>query len=104
MTQCALANHGSVELTSFPHPCVFFADLEELCGAEGSTCHAPAADSHDALLRRAQAAEDRARQSEEALSRAMDDLHKLKSVMLHPFSATSNYNYQNFHESHTFFI
>nr|XP_019954970.1 PREDICTED: protein arginine N-methyltransferase 3 [Paralichthys olivaceus] len=56
-------------------------DPEELCGIQGSsvsTCPSSGAGSHDALLRKAQAAEERARQSEEALSRAMDDLHKLK--------------------------
>lgn len=59
------------------------ADPEELCSCEGSsrpTCQSSGAGSHDALLQRAQAAEERARLSEEALARAMDDLHKLKSV------------------------
>lgn len=36
--------------------------------------------TQSALLQRATAAEERAQRSEEALSRAMDDLHKLKSV------------------------
>ncbi|XP_030579979.1 protein arginine N-methyltransferase 3 [Archocentrus centrarchus] len=49
------------------------ADPEELCGSDG-----PRAEGHGALLHRAQAAEERARCSEEALARAMDDLHKLK--------------------------
>lgn len=56
-------------------------DPEELCGSEGSclsTCPSSGPEPHDALLRRAQAAEERARCSEEALTRAMDDLHKLK--------------------------
>ncbi|XP_034435852.1 protein arginine N-methyltransferase 3 [Hippoglossus hippoglossus] len=56
-------------------------DPEELCDSQGSgvsACPSSGAGSHDALLQRAQAAEERARQSEEALSRAMDDLHKLK--------------------------
>ncbi|KAM9366223.1 protein arginine N-methyltransferase 3 [Symphorus nematophorus] len=56
-------------------------DPEELCDGEGSsllTCQASGADSHDALLQRAHVAEERARRSEEALARAMDDLHKLK--------------------------
>ncbi|XP_070818175.1 protein arginine N-methyltransferase 3 [Chaetodon trifascialis] len=56
-------------------------DPEELCGSGGSslsTCQSSGTESHDALLHRAQAAEDRARRSEEALARAMDDLHKLK--------------------------
>ncbi|XP_070690849.1 protein arginine N-methyltransferase 3 isoform X2 [Pempheris klunzingeri] len=56
-------------------------DPEELCGDEGSslsTCPSSGADSQDALLQRALAAEERARCSGEALARAMDDLHKLK--------------------------
>ncbi|CAJ1049575.1 protein arginine N-methyltransferase 3 [Xyrichtys novacula] len=56
-------------------------DPEELCSVEGSiqpTCPLSVAESHDALLQKAQAAEERARRSEEALARAMDDLHKLK--------------------------
>ncbi|XP_051235451.1 protein arginine N-methyltransferase 3 isoform X2 [Dicentrarchus labrax] len=56
-------------------------DPEELCGSEGSsllTSQSSGAQSHDALLQRAQTAEERARSSEEALARAMDDLHKLK--------------------------
>ncbi|XP_029946360.1 protein arginine N-methyltransferase 3 isoform X2 [Salarias fasciatus] len=53
-------------------------DPEELCGSEGSCLSSSGAESHDALLRRTQAAEERARCSEEALARAMDDLHKLK--------------------------
>ncbi|CAB1438316.1 unnamed protein product [Pleuronectes platessa] len=56
-------------------------DPEELCEIQGSgvsACPSSGAGSHDALLQRARAAEERARQSEEALSRAMDDLHKLK--------------------------
>lgn len=64
---------------------MFPADPEELCGSEGSSLsgcpQSSGAKSHDALLQRAQAAEERARFSEEALARAMDDLHKLKSVM-----------------------
>ncbi|XP_071345586.1 protein arginine N-methyltransferase 3 [Trachinotus anak] len=55
-------------------------DPEELCGIGSgvSACPLSGAGSHDALLQRAQAAEERARLSEEALSRAMEDLHKLK--------------------------
>ncbi|XP_017282208.1 protein arginine N-methyltransferase 3 [Kryptolebias marmoratus] len=56
-------------------------DPEELCGGEepcSSICPSSMAESHDALLRRAQTAEERARSSEEALARAMEDLHKLK--------------------------
>ncbi|XP_076003137.1 protein arginine N-methyltransferase 3 [Genypterus blacodes] len=52
-------------------------DPEELCDIEGPVPPAGVR-SHDALLQRARAAEDRARQSEETLARAMDDLHKLK--------------------------
>ncbi|XP_033481287.2 protein arginine N-methyltransferase 3 [Epinephelus lanceolatus] len=54
-------------------------DPEELCeGLSPSACPPSGAESHDALQQRAQAAEERARRSEEALARAMDDLHKLK--------------------------
>ncbi|XP_042342948.1 protein arginine N-methyltransferase 3 [Plectropomus leopardus] len=54
-------------------------DPEELCeGLSPSACPSSGAESHDALRQRAQAAEERARSSEEALARAMDDLHKLK--------------------------
>ncbi|KAM7015313.1 protein arginine N-methyltransferase 3 [Tautogolabrus adspersus] len=56
-------------------------DPEELCSVGGSvlsTCPSSGAESHNAVLQRAQAAEERARHSEEALARAMDDLHKLK--------------------------
>ncbi|XP_042562319.1 protein arginine N-methyltransferase 3-like isoform X2 [Clupea harengus] len=53
-------------------------DLEDLCGVEamvvGQSCGGQAAD----LLQRAQQAEERALRSEEALARAMEDLHKLK--------------------------
>uniref|UniRef100_A0A3B5B1W1 type I protein arginine methyltransferase n=1 Tax=Stegastes partitus TaxID=144197 RepID=A0A3B5B1W1_9TELE len=52
-------------------------DPEELCSSEGS-CSSSGPQPHDALVRRAQAAEERACRSEEALARAMDDLHKLK--------------------------
>ena len=54
------------------------SDLEDLCGVEamvvGQSCGGQAAD----LLQRAQQAEERALRSEEALARAMEDLHKLK--------------------------
>lgn len=69
---------------------MFLADPEELCGMEGSSssaCQLSGAGSHDAILQRAQAAEEKARLSEEALSRAMDDLHKLKSVTILHFYA-----------------
>lgn len=60
---------------------VFLADPEELCAGEGSNLAAcQLSGTHNALLQRAQAAEERARCSEEALARAMEDLHKLKSV------------------------
>ena len=60
---------------------MFLADPEELCeGSSLSMCPSSGAESHDALQQRARAAEERARSSEEALARAMDDLHKLKSV------------------------
>ncbi|XP_072315960.1 protein arginine N-methyltransferase 3-like [Eucyclogobius newberryi] len=50
-------------------------DPEELCASGPS--HSSST-SHDALLQRAIEAEERARRAEEALTRAMDDLHKLK--------------------------
>ncbi|KAM6950005.1 protein arginine N-methyltransferase 3 isoform 1-T2 [Lycodopsis pacificus] len=54
-------------------------DLEELCeGSSLSTCPSSGTKSHDALQQRALAAEERARTAEEALTRAMDDLQKLK--------------------------
>ncbi|CAK6971522.1 protein arginine N-methyltransferase 3 [Scomber scombrus] len=52
-------------------------DPEELCSREVSS-QSSGAESDNAVLRRAQAAEERAHHSEEALARAMDDLHKLK--------------------------
>lgn len=58
---------------------VFLTDPEELCGTVGSSLSS-GTESHNALLQRAQAAEEKARCSGEALARAMDDLHKLKSV------------------------
>ncbi|XP_037553628.1 protein arginine N-methyltransferase 3 [Nematolebias whitei] len=56
-------------------------DPEELCSRDdpcSSTRSSSTPESRDALLRRAQTAEERARSSEEALARAMEDLHKLK--------------------------
>lgn len=53
-------------------------DPEELCGIDASASRSSGVSSHDALLQRVLAAEERARRSEEALSRAMDDLHKLR--------------------------
>uniref|UniRef100_A0A8C6WIB9 Protein arginine N-methyltransferase 3 n=1 Tax=Neogobius melanostomus TaxID=47308 RepID=A0A8C6WIB9_9GOBI len=54
-------------------------DPEELSALDPSAQSGQAAgNSHDALLQRALAAEERAARAEEALSRAMDDLHKLK--------------------------
>ncbi|TNN58910.1 Protein arginine N-methyltransferase 3 [Liparis tanakae] len=54
-------------------------DPEELCeDASLPVCSSSGAQSHDALQQRAQAAEERASTSEQALTRAMDDLHKLK--------------------------
>lgn len=59
---------------------VFAADPEELCVRERPACPSSEPETRDALLQRAQAAEERARRSEEALARAMEDLHKLRSV------------------------
>ncbi|XP_056268600.1 protein arginine N-methyltransferase 3 [Pseudoliparis swirei] len=54
-------------------------DPEELCeDASLSVCSSSGAQSHDALQQRTHAAEERASTSEQALTRAMDDLHKLK--------------------------
>uniref|UniRef100_H2UUN9 Protein arginine N-methyltransferase 3 n=1 Tax=Takifugu rubripes TaxID=31033 RepID=H2UUN9_TAKRU len=53
-------------------------DPEELCGDNESNLSVPSPGTPDALLQRAQAAEERARRSEEALARAMEDLHTLK--------------------------
>ncbi|KAG7473683.1 hypothetical protein MATL_G00098450 [Megalops atlanticus] len=59
-------------------------DLEELCGAEveGDVEVAEPSSSHfhSALLQRAEQAEQRALQTEEALARAMEDLHRLKQL------------------------
>ncbi|MEQ2314126.1 hypothetical protein AMECASPLE_008955 [Ameca splendens] len=52
-------------------------DPEELCGRE-DMCSSSRAEPCDKLVRRALAAEERAHRSEEALTRAMEDLHKLK--------------------------
>ena len=60
-------------------------DPEELCGGDGEgPPPGPVSGAPDlsAVLQRAQAAEDRAQRAEEALARAMDDLHKLKFVLL----------------------
>ncbi|CAL8404836.1 unnamed protein product [Boreogadus saida] len=56
-------------------------DPEELCGGDGegpAQGPVPGAPDQGAMLQRAQSAEDRAQRAEEALARAMDDLHKLK--------------------------
>lgn len=74
-----------------------FLDPEELCEKECSSlsaCQSSGTESHEAVLQRALAAEERARLSEEALARAMDDLHKLKSVTFCVFTSfvtSSNY-------------
>ncbi|XP_015228832.1 PREDICTED: protein arginine N-methyltransferase 3 [Cyprinodon variegatus] len=52
-------------------------DLEELCEKDDMS-PSPRTQPSDELLCRAQAAEARAKRSEEALTRAMEDLHKLK--------------------------
>ncbi|XP_053722683.1 protein arginine N-methyltransferase 3 [Synchiropus splendidus] len=52
-------------------------DPEELCCWEDSPTKC-GGDSNNAVLQRAKAAEERACQSEKALARAMEDLHKLK--------------------------
>lgn len=75
---------GYTKKKNLSHPFVR-ADLEELCGDDGSNPSVYSPGTHDALLQRAQAAEERAHRSEEALARAMEDLHKLKSVTVHYF-------------------
>lgn len=71
-------------------PCVpfAFADIEELYGL-GADTEAPDPESAAALLHRAQCAEERAGRTEQALSRALEDLHKLKSVCRHLLSQCS---------------
>ncbi|KAL1271808.1 hypothetical protein QQF64_030824, partial [Cirrhinus molitorella] len=53
-------------------------DVEELSEAAAVTLSPAASDEVPLLLQRARQAEDRAQRAEEALARAMDDLHKLK--------------------------
>ncbi|RVE74182.1 hypothetical protein OJAV_G00019410 [Oryzias javanicus] len=54
-------------------------DPEELLSDEApSACPSSKSEAYNVLLLRAQVAEERARSSEEALARAMEDLHKLK--------------------------
>uniref|UniRef100_A0A673HLU3 type I protein arginine methyltransferase n=1 Tax=Sinocyclocheilus rhinocerous TaxID=307959 RepID=A0A673HLU3_9TELE len=53
-------------------------DVEELSEATAVTLSPAAGDQVSLLLQRARQAEDRAQRAEEALARAMDDLHKLK--------------------------
>ncbi|XP_048041389.1 protein arginine N-methyltransferase 3 isoform X2 [Megalobrama amblycephala] len=53
-------------------------DVEELSEAAAVTLSPSAGDQMPALLQRARQAEDRAQRAEEALARAMEDLHKLK--------------------------
>uniref|UniRef100_A0A672QTL8 type I protein arginine methyltransferase n=1 Tax=Sinocyclocheilus grahami TaxID=75366 RepID=A0A672QTL8_SINGR len=53
-------------------------DVEELSEATAVTLSAAAGDQVSLLLQRARQAEDRAQRAEEALARAIDDLHKLK--------------------------
>lgn len=62
------------------------ADPEELCEDNESNLSVQSSGTHNALLQRAQAAEERARRSEEALARAMEDLHRLKSVTVNSFN------------------
>lgn len=80
---CVTVLHFLVSMVYVCVLSVFLADPEELCGSDGSrvsACALSGPKTHDALLQRAQAAEERARRSEEALARAMEDLHKLRSV------------------------
>ncbi|XP_055010363.1 protein arginine N-methyltransferase 3-like [Boleophthalmus pectinirostris] len=64
---------------SDPTTLVLTSHPEELCAFAPPSCsRGPAPSSHDALLQRAIEAEERARRAEEALTRATDDLHKLR--------------------------
>ncbi|XP_030621704.1 protein arginine N-methyltransferase 3 [Chanos chanos] len=53
-------------------------DVEELCGAEVTQMGTSCSDQTAVLLHRARQAEERAQQAEDALARAMEDLHKLR--------------------------
>ncbi|XP_051503516.1 protein arginine N-methyltransferase 3-like isoform X2 [Myxocyprinus asiaticus] len=64
----------------FPDDLLLQIDLEELSGAEAVTLSTSAGDQAALLLQRAKQAEDRAQRAEEALARAMEDLHKLKML------------------------
>uniref|UniRef100_A0A3B1K090 type I protein arginine methyltransferase n=1 Tax=Astyanax mexicanus TaxID=7994 RepID=A0A3B1K090_ASTMX len=68
---------------ALPDDPLLLIDLEDLIGGEMKLDAAPGGqvegkDQTTALLRKAQQAEERAERSEEALARAMEDLHKLK--------------------------
>lgn len=64
----------------------FISDPEELLSGEApSACPSSNTEAYNVLLLRAQAAEERAHSSEDALARAMEDLHKLKLVTFRTF-------------------
>uniref|UniRef100_A0A671LIV6 Protein arginine N-methyltransferase 3 n=1 Tax=Sinocyclocheilus anshuiensis TaxID=1608454 RepID=A0A671LIV6_9TELE len=63
---------------ALPDDPLLLIDVEELIEAADVTLSPAAGDQVPLLLQRARQAEDRAQRAEEALARAMDDLHKLK--------------------------
>ncbi|KAK7176851.1 hypothetical protein R3I93_000942 [Phoxinus phoxinus] len=80
-----LASNGPVPWNSdeymkpvLPDDPLLQIDVEELSEAASVTLSPSAGDRVPALLQRASQAEDRAQRAEEALARAMEDLHKLK--------------------------
>ncbi|XP_077083988.1 protein arginine N-methyltransferase 3 [Siphateles boraxobius] len=80
-----LASNGPVPWNSdeymkpvLPDDPLLQIDVEELSEAAAVTLSLSAGDRIPALLQRASMAEDRAQRAEEALARAMEDLHKLK--------------------------
>lgn len=73
-------------------------DPEELC-EDNESKSVQSSGTHNALLQRAQAAEERARRSEEALARAMEDLNRLKSVTVNSFNFILTIFYRNLKDS-----
>ncbi|XP_026100618.1 protein arginine N-methyltransferase 3 isoform X2 [Carassius auratus] len=63
---------------ALPDDPLLLIDVEELTEASDVSLSPAAGDQEPLLLQRARQAEDRAQRAEEALARAMDDLHKLK--------------------------
>ncbi|XP_052458593.1 protein arginine N-methyltransferase 3 isoform X3 [Carassius gibelio] len=63
---------------ALPDDPLLLIDVEELTEGSDVSLSPAAGDREPLLLQRARQAEDRAQRAEEALARAMDDLHKLK--------------------------